>query len=157
LLNANQDELESQIIAAAGSVGAVTIATNMAGRGTDIELSDEVRLVGGLHVIATEIHSSRRIDRQLEGRCGRQGDPGTYQLMVSLEDELWLAAGGYRPFPLWPLRHRSSYSIAPFFRLQRRIQRQSSRSRLRMYNVSRQHRKRLLDAGFDLYLELCER
>ena len=156
LLNANQDELESEIISAAGQVGCVTIATNMAGRGTDIELAGEVQAAGGLHVIATEIHSSLRIDRQLEGRCGRQGDPGSYQLMVSLEDELWLAAGGFRRSPLSVLIGSRSVTIRHFRQLQRRLQRASSKSRLRMFKSSRQHRKRLLDAGFDLYLELNE-
>ncbi|HID23080.1 MAG TPA: hypothetical protein EYP14_11860 [Planctomycetaceae bacterium] len=66
----------------------MTIATNMAGRGTDIKLTDELRKAGGLHVIATEMHSSKRIDRQLIGRAARQGDPGTYRFFLSLEDEL---------------------------------------------------------------------
>lgn len=88
LLNAVQDREEAQIIAAAGSPGRVTIATNMAGRGTDIRLGPGVAERGGLHVIATERHDSLRIDRQLFGRAGRQGDPGSAQAFVSMEDEL---------------------------------------------------------------------
>jgi len=88
VLNARQDQEEAEIIAQAGEGGRITVATNMAGRGTDIRLGPGVAERGGLHVIATERHEARRIDRQLFGRCGRQGDPGTCQAMVSLEDEL---------------------------------------------------------------------
>lgn len=88
LLNARQDEHEAEIIAKAGKKGMVTVATNMAGRGTDIKLDDEIRSLGGLHVIMTERHDSRRIDRQLFGRCARQGDPGSVETFVSLEDDL---------------------------------------------------------------------
>jgi preprotein translocase subunit SecA len=88
LLNARQDEQEAEIVAEAGQYGRITVATNMAGRGTDITLGPGVAELGGLHVIATELHESARIDRQLFGRGGRQGDPGTLEAMVSLEDEL---------------------------------------------------------------------
>ena len=88
LLNARQDKEEAEIVAQAGQVGAITVATNMAGRGTDIKLAKGVDARGGLHVIATELHESRRIDRQLFGRAGRQGDPGAFEAIVSLEDEL---------------------------------------------------------------------
>jgi preprotein translocase subunit SecA len=88
VLNARQDKEEADIVAQAGRPGCVTVATNMAGRGTDIRLGEGVAELGGLHVVATERHEARRIDRQLFGRCGRQGDPGTCQAMVSLEDEL---------------------------------------------------------------------
>lgn len=88
VLNAKQHQREAEIVAEAGHAGAVTIATNMAGRGTDIKLSEEVIRVGGLAIIATERHDSRRVDRQLRGRAGRQGDPGTSQFYVSLEDNL---------------------------------------------------------------------
>ena len=118
VLNARQDADEAEIIAAAGLRGQVTVATNMAGRGTDIQLEGDVVALGGLHVIATERHESARIDRQLFGRCGRQGDPGSYEMINSIEDELiarygseigrhlvdliwrvapWLA----KPFALW--------------------------------------------------------
>ena len=89
LLNAKQDRAEAEIIALAGQAGRVTVATNMAGRGTDIRLGDGVAESGGLHVILTEYHDSRRIDRQLIGRCARQGDPGSWEAVVSLEDEIF--------------------------------------------------------------------
>ena len=88
VLNAKFHELEAEIVAAAGQHGAVTIATNMAGRGTDIKLDDDAKEAGGLKVIGTERHESRRIDNQLRGRSGRQGDPGESQFFISLEDDL---------------------------------------------------------------------
>jgi preprotein translocase subunit SecA len=92
VLNARQDGDEAAIVARAGERGRITVATNMAGRGTDIALAPGVAESGGLHVLATERHEAGRIDRQLFGRCGRQGDPGTYELFLSLEDELLLYA-----------------------------------------------------------------
>lgn len=88
VLNARQDKEEAEIIARAGEPGSIVVATNMAGRGTDIRLAPGVAQRGGLHVIATERHEAGRIDRQLFGRCGRQGDPGSSEAMVSLDDEL---------------------------------------------------------------------
>ncbi len=96
LLNAKNNEYEAAIIAAAGKRGAVTLATNIAGRGTDIVLEPGVAELGGLHVIGTERHESRRIDNQLRGRAGRQGDPGSTQFFVSLEDDLMRIFGGER-------------------------------------------------------------
>jgi len=94
VLNAVRHREEAQIVAAAGQVGQVTIATNMAGRGTDIKLGRGVVELGGLHVIAAERNESARIDRQLFGRCARQGDPGSCQAIISLEDELFVRYGG---------------------------------------------------------------
>ena len=88
VLNAKFHELEAEIVAQAGVHGAVTIATNMAGRGTDIKLDDEAKAAGGLKIIGTERHESRRIDNQLRGRSGRQGDPGESRFYISLEDDL---------------------------------------------------------------------
>jgi len=88
VLNAKQHQREADIVAEAGKPGKVTIATNMAGRGTDIKISDEVKRAGGLAIIGTERHDSRRVDRQLRGRAGRQGDPGSSQFYISLEDKL---------------------------------------------------------------------
>ncbi len=96
VLNAKQHQLEAQIVAEAGRAGQVTIATNMAGRGTDIKLTDEVKQAGGLAIIGTERHESRRVDRQLRGRAGRQGDPGSSQFFVSLEDQLMRLFGSAR-------------------------------------------------------------
>ena len=96
VLNAKYHEQEAEIVANAGIHGAVTIATNMAGRGTDIKLDDESKAAGGLKIIGTERHESRRIDNQLRGRAGRQGDPGSSQFFVSLEDDLMRLFGGDR-------------------------------------------------------------
>ena len=96
VLNAKQHMREAQVVAEAGLAGAVTIATNMAGRGTDIKLGPGVKEAGGLAIIGTERHESRRVDRQLRGRAGRQGDPGTTQFYVSLEDELMRLFGSDR-------------------------------------------------------------
>ena len=107
VLNARQDRQEAEIVACAGQPGRVTVATNLAGRGTDIQLHPAVREAGGLHIVLTEYHEFRRIDRQLFGRAGRQGDPGSYESIVALDDELFrrfagsgllrLVAKGVRP------------------------------------------------------------
>ncbi len=96
VLNAKQHEKEADIVALAGKKGAVTIATNMAGRGTDIKLEDGVQALGGLAILGTERHESRRIDNQLRGRSGRQGDPGESQFFVSMDDDLMRLFGGDR-------------------------------------------------------------
>jgi preprotein translocase subunit SecA len=97
VLNAVEHDKEADIVAAAGQPRSVTIATNMAGRGTDIKLHSDVEASGGLHVIIAEINESARIDRQLAGRCGRQGDPGSVSLHLCLEDNLAIR---YMPVPL---------------------------------------------------------
>ena len=96
VLNAKLHQREAEIVAEAGKAGTITIATNMAGRGTDIKLTEEVKKAGGLAIIGTERHESRRVDRQLRGRSGRQGDPGSSQFFVSLEDELMRLFGSER-------------------------------------------------------------
>ena len=96
VLNAKFHEMEAEIVADAGVHGAVTIATNMAGRGTDIKLDEESRAAGGLKIIGTERHESRRIDNQLRGRSGRQGDPGESRFFISLEDDLMRLFGSER-------------------------------------------------------------
>src|SRR3712207_3390780 len=96
VLNAKHHEREAEIIAEAGEKGAVTIATNMAGRGTDIKLGERVPDLGGLYVLGTERHESRRIDNQLRGRSGRQGDPGESRFYLSFEDDLLRLFGGDR-------------------------------------------------------------
>ena len=101
VLNAKFHELEAEIVADAGQRGAVTIATNMAGRGTDIKLDDEARAAGGLKIIGTERHESRRIDNQLRGRAGRQGDPGESKFYLSLEDDLMRLFGSERMISIY--------------------------------------------------------
>jgi preprotein translocase subunit SecA len=96
VLNAKYHQREAEIVADAGKPGAVTIATNMAGRGTDIKLAPSVKEAGGLAIVGTERHDSRRVDRQLRGRAGRQGDPGSSQFFVSLEDDLMRKFGSHR-------------------------------------------------------------
>ena len=101
VLNAKYHELEAEIVADAGIHGAVTIATNMAGRGTDIKLDDESKAAGGLKIIGTERHESRRIDNQLRGRAGRQGDPGESRFYISLEDDLMRLFGSERMISIY--------------------------------------------------------
>src|SRR5262245_47300091 len=96
VLNAKLHQREAEIVAEAGQAGVVTIATNMAGRGTDIKLGPGVKEAGGLAIVGTEKHESRRVDRQLRGRSGRQGDPGSSQFYVSLEDDLMRLFGSDR-------------------------------------------------------------
>jgi len=110
LLNATRLKEEAEIIALAGERGRITIATNMAGRGTDIKLGHGVATTGGLHVIATERHESGRVDRQLFGRAARQGDPGSAQAFVSAEDEL---IRRHLPKPAHRLLERSLKSRLP--------------------------------------------
>src|SRR5205807_3774235 len=93
VLNARNEEEEARIIARAGELGAVTVSTTMAGRGTDIRLAEGVTRLGGLYVIGTNRHESRRIDNQLRGRAGRQGDPGVSRVFDSLADVLWFKYG----------------------------------------------------------------
>jgi preprotein translocase subunit SecA len=135
VLNARQDSQEADIIARAGEPGRITVATNMAGRGTDIRLAPGVAQRGGLHVIATERHEAGRIDRQLFGRCGRQGDPGSYEVIVSLEDELVTVYAGRLWRWVGRLTSRPGRTLAPrigrlvFRRAQRAAERLHSRVR----------------------------
>jgi preprotein translocase subunit SecA len=143
ILNAKNHEIEAQIVAQAGGPGKVTVATNMAGRGTDIKLDAEIAAKGGLHVIGTERHESRRIDRQLAGRCARQGDPGYCQFFVSIEDEI-IEAYGEKP----AIRLRKRYTgkgeltSGPMRRLvlsaQGRKERQHYRDRKLLMNFEKQ-------------------
>jgi preprotein translocase subunit SecA len=134
VLNAKNDKEESELVAKAGEPDKVTIATNMAGRGTDIHLSDGVRKAGGLHVILTERHDNKRVDRQLIGRCARQGDPGTCEEMLSLEDELFQGRSPLVVNMLRQLLHRFPES---------RVSNQLALWVCRFYqrSVERQHRK----------------
>jgi preprotein translocase subunit SecA len=130
LLNARQDRDEAEIVARAGEPGCVTVATNMAGRGTDIRLAPGVAELGGLHVIATELHDAARIDRQLYGRCARQGDPGSYEALVAFEDDLVKAFASpvHRTLARGSAVSRS-LGAAVFRLAQRRAERSHSRAR----------------------------
>ncbi len=138
LLNAKQDADEAHIVAEAGQRGRITVATNMAGRGTDIPLGAGVAALGGLHVILTEYHESRRIDRQLMGRCARQGDPGSCEAIVSLEDEIFAT---YAPRATALLRRRlqAGWRVpAPAYQLLRRLAQRAAERRhasVRMQNL----------------------
>jgi preprotein translocase subunit SecA len=158
VLNARHHEQEAKIVAEAGQVGRVTIATNMAGRGTDIKPAPEVLAAGGLHVLGTERHESLRIDRQLIGRAGRQGDPGSAQFFLSLEDEL-LEGLGPKQQERWKAlgrrggeRNWDQY-LYLFRKAQRRIERRHYRNRVDLL-VHEKHRQEILkDLGADPYVD----
>ncbi len=131
VLNARQDREEADIVAQAGEPGRITVATNMAGRGTDIHLASGVAERGGLHVLATERHDAGRIDRQLFGRCGRQGDPGSCQALLSLEDDLVATHGTW--FGRWFAAQTLRWGWqGPSLRMMRRAQRAAERMHARM-------------------------
>jgi preprotein translocase subunit SecA len=158
VLNAEQNEGEAEIVAAAGQPGTVTVATNMAGRGTDIKLGAGVAEAGGLHVIGTERHEAERIDRQLQGRAGRQGDPGSAQFMLSLEDQLLEGLGTAKQRELLQLGkaggNRNWDQYAPLFReAQRRIERKHYRQRLDLMNYDKHRQEMLQDIGADPYVD----
>jgi preprotein translocase subunit SecA len=146
VLNARQDSAEAAVIARAGEPGRITVATNMAGRGTDIRLADGVAAAGGLHVILTEFHESSRIDRQLFGRAARQGDPGTVEVIVALEDDLFKRfAPGY-------LRLVRRVRLPLFCELMRRraqarAEREHATTRLEQTKLDRQLEKALAFTG----------
>ncbi len=153
VLNARQDRDEAEIVALAGQPGAVTVATNMAGRGTDIPLADAVRARGGLHVISCQHNSSARIDRQLHGRCARQGDPGSTETILSLEDPLlrrYLPAVLRAGLPtLWPDAQRLPAWLVRLLIAwpQRREEARQRRLRARLLQRDRQVRKWLAIGG----------
>ena len=163
ILHARAQDREAELIARAGDLGMVTIATNMAGRGTDIPITDAVRALGGLHVIATEMHSSRRIDRQLIGRAARQGDPGSYQFWLSLEDELLSCR---EPVFLARLRRQARPNasgqlstrrwLPVFRRTQSFLERLHLRQRRDLLRQERQRAATYRQMGLDPCLELTE-
>jgi preprotein translocase subunit SecA len=159
VLNARHLAREAQIVAQAGGKGRITIATNMAGRGTDIVLDEEVKQAGGLHVIATEMHAAARIDRQLIGRCARQGDPGSFRFFLSLEDELLRALPERELARIQPARGRSELSpryAALFRRVQRRLERLHERQRKEMLKYEDQRLRNHHRMGLDPFLELID-
>ena len=158
ILNAKHVEREAEIVAAAGQLGKVTVATNMAGRGTDIRLGPGVLELGGLHVICTELHEAQRIDRQLIGRCGRQGDPGTYRQFLALDDEILLAGfGPKKSARLKRLGEKSSGAIGGLEKLfrqaQRRVERRHFRDRKVMLYHEKERQKVQRQMGQDPYLD----
>jgi len=146
VLNAKYHEKEAEIVAQAGQRGAITVATNMAGRGTDIKLGEGVAELGGLHVIGCQRHESRRIDNQLIGRAGRQGDPGSSQFYLSLEDDLLRIFGGDRIGPLMDRFGMKEGEAIEHNLLTSAIRRAQKRVEGRNFEI----RKRLLE--FDLVL-----
>jgi preprotein translocase subunit SecA len=158
VLNARQHEQEAKVVTHAGEVGRVTIATNMAGRGTDIKPPDEVLAAGGLHVLGTERHEALRIDRQLIGRSGRQGDPGTAQFYLSLEDELLEALGQDKQESLKERGKRGGNAdwngYLRLFRIaQRRVERRHRKNRVDLMVHEKQRQEILKDLGADPYVD----
>jgi preprotein translocase subunit SecA len=158
VINARQHEKEAQIVERAGEKGRVTIATNMAGRGTDIKPTPEVLAVGGLHVLGTERHESLRIDRQLIGRAGRQGDPGTAQFFLCLEDELLEGLGPARYARLKAKGQRGGGGnwngfLGLFWKAQARVEARHYRNRVDLM-VHEKHRQEILkDLAADPYVD----
>jgi preprotein translocase subunit SecA len=162
VLNAHFHEKEAEIVSRAGESFGVTIATNMAGRGTDIQLDERVRESGGLHVIATEMHSSARIDRQLVGRAARQGDPGSFQFFLSLEDELLRCL---KPEKIARLRKKARPNadgelslqwLGLFRRTQRFLERMHRKERKHLLKHERQRSDAHNHMGLDPFLELTD-
>jgi len=158
VLNANHIAAEADIIAGAGLRGKVTVSTNMAGRGTDIKLGEGIAELGGLHVICTEMHDASRIDRQLIGRCGRQGDPGTYRQYLALDDDLLLA--GLGPEKSRKYKQRGETSDGPFDRLgplfrkaQRKVEHRHFRQRRSLMYFEKERKKTQRQMGQDPYLD----
>jgi preprotein translocase subunit SecA len=158
VLSARHHEQEAKIVEHAGEPGRVTIATNMAGRGTDIKPPPEVLAAGGLHVLGTERHESKRIDRQLAGRSGRQGDPGSSQFFVSLEDEL-LEGLGPSGQEAWKQRGKRGGNrdwnslIGLFRRAQKRVERRHYKSRVDLMVHHKQRQEIMKDLGADPYVD----
>jgi preprotein translocase subunit SecA len=145
VLNARLDQEEAAVVAAAGEAGRVTVATNMAGRGTDIKVTGSVAEAGGLHVLATERHEAQRIDRQLYGRTGRQGDPGSYETVTSLDDELLVTSHGKLIRWMAELLMKSGKPLDGWLAsfLVRRAQRSAERLHARMRRELLQHEDQL--------------
>jgi preprotein translocase subunit SecA len=160
VLNARHIAREAEIIAGAGQPGRVTVATNMAGRGTDIKLGSGVAELGGLHVIGTEVHDSKRIDRQLAGRSGRQGDPGSFKQFLAMDDEILALAYTHKKAARLAKRvsgdglGRANASSRLFRRAQRKIERRHFRGR-RVLMYHEKHRKKMhVEMGQDPYLDM---
>ncbi len=158
VLNAHHVVQEAEIVGRAGLAGKVTVSTNMAGRGTDIKLGEGVDALGGLHVICTEMHDSARVDRQLLGRCGRQGDPGSYRQYLALDDDILLS--GLGPKKSKKLKAKGEIIKQGFERLadlfrtaQRRIERRHFRDRKVLLYYEKERKKIQRQMGQDPYLD----
>ena len=157
VLNANHVAEEAEIVACAGQRDRVTVSTNMAGRGTDIKLEDGIAELGGLHVIVTEMHDSARIDRQLAGRCGRQGDPGTYRIYLSLQDELLEGSGPEKAEYYKELGKESPGRYDHLAKLFRKAQQTTERKHFRDRKIllyhEKERKKTQVQMGQDPYLD----
>lgn len=158
ILNANHIEAEAEIVAQAGLPGKITVSTNMAGRGTDIKLGPGVTELGGLHVICTEMHDASRIDRQLIGRCGRQGDPGTYRQYLALDDDLLLAGLGPEKSKKLKAKGENSQTqfnhlIKLFRKAQKKVERRHFRQRKQLMYYEKERKKMQRQMGQDPYLD----
>jgi preprotein translocase subunit SecA len=158
VLNAHEIAAEADIVARAGQPGKVTVATNMAGRGTDIKLGPGVAESGGLHVICTELHDSHRIDRQLIGRCGRQGDPGTVRQYMSLDDDV--IRTGFGPSTaekMAEMGRKGSGNPQSYLNLlkraQRKVERRHLRDRFVLLHHEKERKKMQAEMGQDPYLD----
>ncbi len=159
VLNARNVASEAEIVAAAGGRGQITVSTNMAGRGTDIKLGDGVEELGGLHVICTELHDSARIDRQLVGRCGRQGDPGTWRQFLAVDDDILIE--GYGPKRAKRIGRRLERQLdghperllAFFHRAQQRVEARHRRQRRALEYMERQKAESHIQMSQDPYLD----
>ena len=158
VLNANNVEREADIVSEAGQRGRVTVATNMAGRGTDIKLTDDIESIGGMHVICTELHDAARIDRQLIGRCGRQGDRGSHRQYLSLDDDILMAGFGRdRSEKLKARGEVLTGSVdrqaSLFKKAQRKVERRHFRDRMVLLHHEKERKKMQAEIGQDPYLD----
>jgi preprotein translocase subunit SecA len=158
VLNANKVAEEAEIVARAGQPAKVTVATNMAGRGTDVKLAEGVEQMGGMHVICTELHDAARIDRQLIGRCGRQGDRGSYRQYLSLDDDI--LKNGYGADRAVKFRDLGESGSGPFHafaatfrKAQRKVERKHFRDRMVLLHHEKERKKLQREIGQDPYLD----
>ena len=158
VLNANNVEQEAEIVAEAGGYGKVTVATNMAGRGTDVKLDGQIEASGGMHVICTELHDAARIDRQLIGRCGRQGDRGSYRQYLSLDDDI--LKGGLGPKKAERLKQQGAQVEGSvdryaglFRRAQLKVEKTHFRDRMILLHHEKERKKMQREIGQDPYLD----
>lgn len=161
VLNANEVAREAEIVAEAGKHGRITVATNMAGRGTDVKLDRDIEDIGGMHVICTELHDAARIDRQLIGRCGRQGDKGSHRQYLSLDDDILRTGFGNKRADQLAAMGKSQpgpfHSMASLFRkAQRRVERKHFRDRMMLLHHERERTKMQREIGQDPYLDTAE-